>query len=93
MNLYGSFILCFSFIVVNGQNADIDILFKKYYQWRHHVYPQASKLDNGKMEDFSLSGIRARIRQCVRFNKMIGRLKPEDSRYETYKNAFKARVM
>ena len=94
MNLSGSFILFLGFIVITiGQNADLDSLFEKYYQWRHEVYPQASKLDNGKMEDFSLSGIRARIRQCVDFNKNIEKLKPEDSRYDVYKNTFKEWVI
>ena len=94
VNMCGSFILLLSFIVITfGQNADLDSLFEKYYQWRHHVYPHPSMLSNGKMEDFSLSGIKARIRQCVKFNEYVDKLKPEDSRYDVYKNAFKGWVI
>ena len=94
MNLCGICILFFSFIVITiGQNADLDSLFEKYYQWRHHVYPHPSMLSNGKMEDFSLPGIKARIRQCVKFNENVDKLKPEDSRYDVYKNAFKGWVI
>ena len=93
-NLCGSFILYFSFNVLTlGQNADLDSLFEQYYQWRHEVYPHPSTLSNGKMEDFSMSGIKARIRQCVKFNENIEKLKPEDSRYDVYKNTFKEWVI
>ena len=93
MNLCERCILFFGFFVVTlGQNAQLDVFFDQYYKWRNEVYPTPSKLGNGELEDFSLSGIKAKIRKCVDFNQKIESLHPEDSRYETYKNAFKERV-
>ena len=90
MNLVGSCILFLGFIAITiGQNAELDHLFEQYFNWRHEVYPSKVSLDNGKIEDFSLSGIKAKIRKCVEFNEKAEKLKPEDSRYEVYKNAFK----
>ena len=90
MNLNGSCIIFLAMIAITiGQNAELDRLFEKYYKWRHEVYPSTHRLDNGKIEDFSLSGIKAKIRKCAEFNDQIDDLKPEDSKYEFYKNAFK----
>ena len=90
MNLTGSGILFLGLIAVTiGQNAELDRLFEQYFNWRHEVYPATYRLDNGKMEDFSLSGIKAKIRKCVEFNEKVEDLKPEDSRYKFYKYAFK----
>ena len=92
MNPSGSCILFLGFIAITiGQNAELDRLFEQYYNWRHEVYPATYRLDNGKMEDFSLSGIKAKIKKCVEFNEKVEKLKPEDSNYEVYKNAFKER--
>ena len=79
-------------VIIWGQNAELDVFFDQYYKWQTEVYPSPSKLGNGEMEDFSLSGIKARIRKCVDFNQKIERLHPEDSRYEAYKNTFKEGV-
>ena len=90
MNLSGSCTLFLGFIAITiGQNAELDRLFEQYFDWRHEVYPSTVRLDNGKMEDFSLSGIKAKIRKCVEFNEKVEKLKPEDSRYKVYKHAFK----
>ena len=93
MNLGSSCILFLGFSVMTlGQNAQLDVLFDQYYKWQNEVYPSPSKLGNGELEDFSLSGIKAKIRKCVDFNQKIESLHPEDSRYETYKNTFKEGV-
>ena len=90
MNLCSCSILFLGFSVMTlGQNAELDVLFDLYYKWRNEVYPTPNKLGDGELEDFSLSGIKAKIRKCVDFNQKIESLHPEDSRYETYKNTFK----
>ena len=90
MNLSEGCILFLGFIAITiGQNAQLDHLFEQYFNWRQEVYPATYRLDNGKIEDFSLSGIKAKIRKCVEFNEKVEDLKPENSKYKVYKYAFK----